>query len=163
MAYWQPFLERRLKKMEAPAIRPSAQSNGVKIILSMEAAEKAYGSESLLMQTARGSAWQGGSGRNLDNRHPVRKKVFKSGVLDFLSENMKNDPGFMAALKSGQVTVQTVDEVPELNIQPYVNFTMYKNGNHQGTGSFGPSALSLTLPTCFREFRRVCPAHGVLA
>ena len=26
----------------------------------------------------------------------------------------------------------------------------------------GSSVLSLTLPTCFREFRRVCPARGVL-
>jgi len=87
----------------------------------MEAAEKAYGSESFLMQTARGSADQVEISTTVI---PSGKKVFKSGVLDFLSENMKNDAGLMAALKSGQVTIQTVDEVPELNIQPYISFTM---------------------------------------
>lgn len=58
---------------------------------------------------------------------------------------MKKDAGVMMALRSGQVTVQTVDEVPELNIQPYVSFEMYKDGNHLGGGSFGPDGTNLDL------------------
>ena len=124
------------------AVSPSTYSNGVRIILSLETAEKAYGSESFLIQTARGRADQVEISTTVI---PSDKDGFKSDVLAFLSENMKKDAGFMMALKSGQVTVQTVDEVPELNIQPYVSFEMYRDGNHLGGGSFGPDGMNLDL------------------
>lgn len=115
------------------AVSPSTHSNGVRIILSLEAAEKAYGADSFLAQTARGRADQIEISTSVI---PSDKNGFKSSVLAFLSENMKSDASFMAALRSGQVTVQTVDEVPELYIQPVVSFSMFQNGNHMGGGVF---------------------------
>jgi len=120
-------------QMGFAAVSPSTHSNGVRIILSLEAAEKAYGADSFLAQTARGRADQIEISTSVI---PSDKNGFKSSVLAFLSENMKSDASFMAALRSGQVTVQTVDEVPELNIQPVVSFSMFQNGNHMGGGVF---------------------------
>jgi len=135
-------LEKATRTIGVVAI-PSTYSNGVRITLSLEAAEKAYGSNSFLMQTARGRADQVEISQTVI---PPDKAGFKSDVLAFLSDNMKKDAGFMAALRSGQVTIQTVDELPpELNIQPYVSFEMYKDGNHLGGGSFGPDGMNLGL------------------
>ena len=128
------------------AVSPFTHSNGVRLILSLEAAEKAYGADSFLAQTARGRADQI---RISTTVIPLDKAGFKSDVMAFLSENMKKDAGFMMALRSGQVMVQIVDEVPELNIQPYVSFEMYKNGNHLGGGSFGSDGTNLDL---YEEF-----------
>ena len=115
--------------LDTAAIKSAAHSSGIRITLGMEGAEKAYGPGSFLMQTARGRADQVEISTSVI---PSDKHKFRSDVLAFLGENMKSDTGFMAAFNAGQVAVLTVDEVPELNIQPMVSFSMYRNGHYQG-------------------------------
>lgn len=58
---------------------------------------------------------------------------------------MSGDSEFIAALKTGKVTVNTVDEVPEMNIQPLVSFSMYQNGHTTGSGGFSPAGTKQAL------------------
>ena len=127
---------------EMAAIKPFAHSSGARIILSLAAAEQAYGSDSFLMQTARGRADEV---EISTSTIPSDKDAFRSQVLAFLGDDMKSDPAFMTALKAGKVVVNTVDEVPELNIQPMVSFTMYQNGYTTGSGGFSPSGTNQAL------------------
>lgn len=122
---------------------PFSSPDGTKIVLSLAAAEKLYGSDSFLMQTARGFA---------DTVHitssviPADKGAFRTEVLAFLGNgSMTQDPEFLAALRKGKVTVNTVDEVPELNIPPMISFTMYLNGNMMGGGGFSPQNVDMSL------------------
>jgi hypothetical protein len=125
-------------------------SYDTKIILSLAAAEQAYGSDSFLMQTARGRADEI---QITTDTIPSDKAAFKSEVLSFLGTDMKTDPEFMAALKAGKVTVNTVDEVPELKISPIVSFTMYQNGHTTGSGGFSPAGTNQALYDQFSSTR----------
>ena len=128
--------------LNSASLKAATPSNDTKIILSLAAAEQAYGSESFLMQTARGRADEV---QITTSTIPSEKDAFRSQVLAFLGEDMKGDSEFMAALKAGKVTVNTVDEVPELNIQPMVSFTMYQNGHTTGSGGFSPEGTNQAL------------------
>lgn len=121
------------------AIGAATHASGVRITLTLDAAERAYGADSFLMQTARGRADQVEISTTVI---PADKDGFRASVLGFLREDMKADAGFMAALKAGQVTIRTVDEVPEFNFQPFVSFSLYMNGHHQGGGGFSPSGTN---------------------
>lgn len=128
--------------LDLSALKAVTNSSGTRIILSLAAAEQAYGSESFLMQTARSRADQV---EITTSTIPSDKDAFRSQVLAFLGDDMKSDPEFMASLKAGKVVVNTVDEVPELNIQPMVSFTMYQNGYTTGSGGFSPSGTNQAL------------------
>jgi hypothetical protein len=72
---------------------------------------------------------------------PEDKAAFRQQVLDFLKSDAAGydarHPGhaeFLQALKDGKVIVKTVDESPELNWQPNVGWTIYKDGYSQGGG-----------------------------
>ena len=45
---------------------------------------------------------------------------------------------FAEALRAGKVIVKTVDETPELNWQPQVDYTIYRDGYSQGGGGGTP-------------------------
>ncbi len=126
-----------VKVADAPAPFAADPPGNTRIRLSLEAAERAYGADSFLMRTARGMADE------VEIRIatiPENKETFRAQVIAMLSksERMQADPGFMAALRSGQIVVHTIDEVPELDMQPLVRFTMYKDGYVYGNGGFTP-------------------------
>lgn len=120
----------------------SPPDDPTRIVLSLAAAEAAFGAESFLMQTARGRADEVQVSLSTI---PTDKDAFRARVLAFLGETMAADAGFMAALKAGQVVVNTVDEVPELNVQPMVSFTLHQNGYSTGSGTFSPPGTNLAL------------------
>lgn len=128
------------KGMTPPGLSPP--SGGVRISLSLEAAEQAYGADSFLMQQVRGRADRVEVSLSTI---PEDKDALRSEVIAFLGKNRENDAEFMAALKAGEIVVHTVDEVPDLNIQPMVSFTMYRDGAIQGSGGFTPSGFNQAL------------------
>lgn len=72
---------------------------------------------------------------------PEDKAAFRQQVLDFLKSDAAGydarcpeQAEFLQALKDGKVIVKTVDESPELNWQPNVGWTIYKDGYSQGGG-----------------------------
>lgn len=136
--------------LHSAASKTITPSIDTKIILSLAAAEQTYGPDSFLMQTARSRADQV---QITTSKIPSDKDVFRSQVIAFLGEDMKSDPEFMAALKAGKVTVNTVDEVPELNIQPMVSFAMYQNGHTTGSGGFSPKGTNQALYDQFSSTR----------
>lgn len=125
--------------LNSASLKTAIPSNDTKIILSLAAAEQAYGSDSFLMQTARGRADEV---QITTSTTPSDKASYKLKILQQLEKDMVGDPGFMAALKAGKVKVLTADEVPELNFQPMVSFTMFKNGSTVGSGGFTPSGFN---------------------
>jgi hypothetical protein len=129
-------------KPDLAAITAAAGSSGARITLRLDAAEKVCGAGSFLKQTARGRADQVEISTSVI---PSDKDGFRASVLAFLSDNMKGDAGFTAAPRVRQVTVHSVDEVPELTIQPMVSFELYKNGYHQGGGTFSPEGANVAL------------------
>ena len=80
--------------LNSASLKAATPSNDTKIILSLAAAEQAYGSESFLMQTARGRADEV---QITTSTIPSEKDAFRSQVLAFLGEDMKGDSEFMAA------------------------------------------------------------------
>jgi hypothetical protein len=72
---------------------------------------------------------------------PQDKAAFRQQVLDFLKSDAAGydarhpeQAEFMQALKDGKVIVKTVDETPELNWQPDVGWSIYRDGYSQGGG-----------------------------
>lgn len=125
---------------QAPTASKSiGPSSGSRIILSIEAAERAYGADSFLMQTAKGKADQV---EVTISSIPSDKTAYKKTLFEHMKTHMTGDPDFMAALKAGKVTILTADEIPELNFQPTVSFTMMKNGASFGSGLFTPSGFN---------------------
>jgi hypothetical protein len=122
--------------------RTTPAPDATRIVLSLAAAEAAFGAESFLMQTARGRA---DTVEVSTSVIPEDKDALRARVLAYLGDNMKADAGFMAALKAGQVVVNTVDEVPDLNIQPMVSFTLYQDGNSPGGGTFAQDGTNHAL------------------
>lgn len=128
--------------LNSASLKATTPSNGTKIILSLAAAEQAYGPDSPLMELARGRA---DSVQIEISKLPEDKNSFKSEVLNFLSQVHVNDGNFMAALRAGKVVVHTVDEVPEMNFQPMISFNMLKDGNAFGGGVFTPKGFNWEL------------------
>ncbi|MCU0908022.1 MAG: hypothetical protein MUF73_11355 [Rhodobacteraceae bacterium] len=120
----------------------TAAPDATRIVLSLAAVEAAFGAESFLMQTARGRA---DTVEVSTSVIPEDKDAFRARVLAYLGENMASDSGFMAALAAGKVTVNTVDDVPKLNIQPMVSFTLFQNGHSTGGGTFSPDGTNHAL------------------
>lgn len=76
---------------------------------------------------------------------PEDKAAFRQQVLDYFKTYYANNKpldqdqaAFAEALKAGKVIVKTVDETPELNWQPQVDYTIYKDGYSQGGGGGTP-------------------------
>lgn len=110
-----------------------------RITVSLKTAEKFYGSDSFLMQTAGGRA---DTVEIAIQKIPSDKEAYRAQLRQHLETHNAHDAEFMAALKAGKVVIQTMDEVPELNFQPMVGFTMYKNGSIVGSGGFTPPGFN---------------------
>lgn len=117
----------------------SMDGDETRILVSLDAAEKFYGSDSFLMQAARGRA---DTVEISIAKVPEDKVAYKEKMLRQIKESWSGDAGWMEAFRTGKVVIQTMDEVPELNMQPWVSYTLYLNGSHMGSGGFTPAGFN---------------------
>jgi len=125
-----------------PAAAAQAPDRASRTILSLDTAAAMFGADSFLMQTARG---RGDQVEVQISGPPEDEAAFRAQVLAELKATMGDDADFNAALRAGKVEVMTPDEVPELNLQPLVTFTILRDGNSQGGGGFHPKGTNVAL------------------
>jgi len=132
------------------ALDKATHSSGTKIILSAQTAIDYFGPGSDIAKAASLGDQVEVTTSGLDV--PQDKAAFRQQVLSFL----KSDAGgyddrypeqadFIQALKDGKDIVKTADETPELNWQPNVGWTIYKDGYSQGGGVTGGGAANQQL------------------
>lgn len=118
----------------------ATQGNGTKIMLSASAALAHFGTGSEIARAIDGLGDQvmiQTSGLEI----PRDKAAFRQQVLDYLQSDAAGfdarypeQAAFLQALQEGRVSVQTVDEVPELDWQPDIGWAVYRDGFPQGGG-----------------------------
>lgn len=125
------------------ALDKAMHGSGTKIILSTQTAINYFGPRSDVAKAASLGDHVEVTTSGLDV--PEDKAAFRQQVLDYFKDYYANnkplDPdqaAFAEALKAGKVIVKTVDETPELNWQPQVDYTIYKDGYSQGGGGGTP-------------------------
>lgn len=122
---------------DSPAVASEGRGTGSasRFMLSVDAIRQMYGEDSPILAYATG-----------DDRVEIRlatipgdKDSFRAKVIDRLGEfdDYANDASFVAARAAGTIEVFTADEVPELNMQSEINYTIYKNGSIFGSGGYG--------------------------
>lgn len=121
----------------------ASPSSDTKIILSAKAAIDYFGPGSDVAKAASLGDTVEVQTSGLDV--PDDKAAFRQQVLDYFKTYYANNKpldqdqaAFAEALKAGKVIVKTVDETPELNWQPQVDYTIYKDGYSQGGGGGTP-------------------------
>lgn len=121
-------------------IFPPQQMPGAEFWLTPDAVDEAFGTDSHIAESVRICG--------ADEVHvrlspePADKDAFRVEVLKELARLFRGDANFMAALRAGRVGVMTPDEAPELNFQPMVDYTLYRDGEIQGGGGFTPEGFN---------------------
>ncbi len=117
----------------------ASSSSDTKIILSAQTAINYFGPGSDVAKAASFGDTVEVQTTGLDV--PVDKAAFRQQVLDYLKSDAAgydarypDQAEFMKALKDGKVIIKTVDETSEMNWQPNVSWTIYKDGYAQGGG-----------------------------
>lgn len=108
--------------------------------LGIEAVERSFGADSPIARKMR--SYRSISASIRASTVPADKDSFRADVQRYLLQVYQGDDAFQRAVKDGTLVIQTTDETPELNFQPLIAYTLYRNGEAQDSGTFRPDGFN---------------------
>lgn len=119
---------------------PAVVEKGAEFVLTPDMVDDVFGPESHISESMR--ICGAGEAYLILSPDAADKDAFRVEVLKELARLFRGDANFMAALRAGQVGVLTPDEAPELNFQPMVEYTLFRDGELLGGGGFTPEGFN---------------------
>lgn len=116
------------------------QADGVEYRLGVEAVERSFGAESPIARKMRRMRAVSASIRA--SSVPADRETFRQDVRRHLMRTFGHDEAFRRAILDGTLVIQTTDEAPELNFQPIIQYTVYREGLEKGMGEFSPPGFN---------------------
>ncbi|MDF3607973.1 hypothetical protein PE067_18675 [Paracoccus sp. DMF-8] len=116
------------------------EAEAVEYRLGLDAVERSFGADSPLARKMRSSRAVSAAIRA--STIPSDKESFRQDVRRHLMRAFGHDEAFRRALQQGTLVIQTTDETPELNFQPLIDYSVYRDGVEKGAGQFSPAGFN---------------------